>query len=179
VYGPLSTLPNASYYNPAKAGFYPSFAQHPPLRRYGDVRTFVATNEFSVWESQAPHAELLAALQALAPTLGTAPSLGKTTAPQQGTEGGALHLFPNHPNPFNPATTLSYRLAQAAQVRLVIYNVLGQPVRVLLEAPQQAGDHAVQWNGLDDYAQPVAAGLYFFHLRAGGRTAVRRMVLLK
>ena len=72
VYGPVNDLSAVSYYNPGKAAFYPSFLQHPLMRRYGDIRTFVITNEFTVWESQAPHAEHFAVLMGLGATGGAA-----------------------------------------------------------------------------------------------------------
>jgi hypothetical protein len=65
VYGPVEDLPTDDYYGPGKAAFYPAFAQQPRLRRYGDLRTFAVTNDFSVWESQAPHAEHFAVLLGL------------------------------------------------------------------------------------------------------------------
>ncbi len=62
VYGPVQSLPGAHYYRPGEAVFHPAFREHPLMRRYGDLRTFVTNNEFTVWESQAPHTEHFAAL---------------------------------------------------------------------------------------------------------------------
>ena len=64
VYGPVHSLPGAHYYRPGEAAFHPAFAEHPLMRRYGDLRTFVNTNEFTVWETQAPHTEHFGALMA-------------------------------------------------------------------------------------------------------------------
>lgn len=65
VYGPVRELPRAGYYRHAREAFHPAFERHPLFRRYGDVRSFVNTNECTVWECQAPHTEHLAVLHAL------------------------------------------------------------------------------------------------------------------
>jgi hypothetical protein len=89
----------------------------------------------------------------------------------------ALHQ--NYPNPFNPATHIDYQLAQAGLVRLTIYSVLGQRMRVLVQGPQQAGFHQVSWDGTDAAGREVAAGVYVYRL-AGPRGALsRRMVRMK
>jgi hypothetical protein len=62
VFGPTSTAPKAVYVLPTIAAFYPAFGQRPPALRYADVRTVPNFNEFSVWETQAPDAELFAIL---------------------------------------------------------------------------------------------------------------------
>lgn len=62
VYGPNDDAPNAQYAAATVGAFYPAFSAQPPGRRYGDVRTLVTCNEFTVWETQAPHAELFGAL---------------------------------------------------------------------------------------------------------------------
>lgn len=62
VYGPVRELPGANYYEAGKSAFYPPFERHPPMLRYGDIHTFVVTNEFGVWDCQAPLAELFGVL---------------------------------------------------------------------------------------------------------------------
>ena len=62
VYGPVEDLPRADYYRFARVAFHPDFEQHPLMRRYADVRSFVVTNECTIWECQAPHTEHFAAL---------------------------------------------------------------------------------------------------------------------
>jgi hypothetical protein len=89
----------------------------------------------------------------------------------------ALHQ--NHPNPFNPSTAIGYDLPKESLVKLAVYNVLGQKVRTLIEAKQQAGSHTVQWNGLDDYGRQMATGMYIYRIEAGRFIAVRKMVLMK
>ena len=86
----------------------------------------------------------------------------------------------NYPNPFNPTTTIQYALAEAAPVRLVIYNVVGQRVVTLVDDHQDAGSYAVPWAAADERGQPVAAGIYFMHLQVGSKPAkIEKMLLVK
>lgn len=85
----------------------------------------------------------------------------------------------NYPNPFNPVTTIRYTLPEASDVRLVIYNILGQQVRVLVNAKQMPGVYSVSWDSRDAYGRSVASGLYFYRLQAGPHVAVRKMLLMK
>jgi hypothetical protein len=70
-----------------------------------------------------------------------------------------FHLHPNHPNPFNPATTIRYDLPHAAQVTLVIYDLLGREVTTLVEGYTQPGSHEVVWN-----AANLPSGIYIARL---------------
>ncbi len=88
-------------------------------------------------------------------------------------------LEPNHPNPFNPSTTLRYTLSDLSQVRLAIYNGLGQQLRVLVAGVQEAGSHAVAWDGLDDRGQQAGAGVYFYRLEIGAEVMTRKMALVR
>ena len=87
-------------------------------------------------------------------------------------------LSQNYPNPFNPGTRIEYRLSQAGEVKLLIFNVKGQQVRSLVAGFEPAGFHSVQWNGQDDLGRPVASGLYFYRLQAGGFVKTQKMLLI-
>jgi hypothetical protein len=91
----------------------------------------------------------------------------------------AFALAQNHPNPFNPATRIRYALPKPARVQLAIYNVLGAKVRTLVEAQQTAGDHEVNWNGVDDAGAVVASGVYFYRIAAGDFHATRKLSFMK
>jgi hypothetical protein len=88
-------------------------------------------------------------------------------------------LAQNIPNPFNAATTLSFRLAAPSYVKLAIYNASGQGVRTLVDGVRPAGAHQLKWQGRDERDRAVASGLYFYRLQAGESTQIRRMLLLK
>lgn len=83
-------------------------------------------------------------------------------------------LTQNYPNPFNPETTIEYTLPIAVQVKIEVYNLLGQVIEVLVDAEQEAGYHSVQWDASD-----LASGVYFYRLTAGNFTDSKRMVLMK
>jgi hypothetical protein len=85
----------------------------------------------------------------------------------------------NYPNPFNPATTIKYQLPEATDVRLEIFNVVGQVVRTLIADPQNAGRYTVQWDAANDSGQPLSSGIYFYRLQAGEFQEVNKMLLLK
>ena len=91
----------------------------------------------------------------------------------------AYHLAQNHPNPFNPETTLRYALPAAGRVTLAIYNATGQRIRTLLEGEQQAGHHSAVWDGRDDTGQAVASGLYLCQMETEEFSAVRKLLLVR
>jgi hypothetical protein len=88
-------------------------------------------------------------------------------------------LFQNYPNPFNPTTTIEYTVAAPSVVDLKIYNVLGQRVRHLVNDMKQPGRYKAIWNGKSERGDPVASGVYFYQLRIGGFSDVKKMVILK
>ncbi len=89
----------------------------------------------------------------------------------------ALHA--NYPNPFNPTTTLSFSLAQAGNVRLGIYNIKGQLVRVLNNGNLQPGLHKLVWDGRDGANRSVASGVYFYRLETPDYVSTRKMLMMK
>lgn len=104
--------------------------------------------------------------------------------------GARLALVPkdfvlehNFPNPFNPETTIRYAIPEAAQVRLVVYNVLGQEVVRLVDGNQVPGFYALRWDGKDTFGRGVASGVYLYKIHASGETQkfsqVHKMLLLK
>tara|TARA_B100001013_G_C24599427_1_gene438143 strand:- start:115 stop:1344 length:1230 start_codon:yes stop_codon:yes gene_type:complete len=84
-----------------------------------------------------------------------------------------------YPNPFNPATTISYRLLDANHVRVDIYDMVGNKVCTLVNQRQDAGTRSILWNAINDRGQPVAAGVYLYTVQAGGDWISKKMVLLK
>ena len=108
------------------------------------------------------------------------PSPATAIAAEMATTPTAFALGANYPNPFNPATIIPLVVpAEAGDVDLTIYNVLGQPVRQVWNGPLAAGEHRLTWDGRDRQGQPVAAGVYLFRLQAGDQTRIRKMVKLE
>ena len=96
-------------------------------------------------------------------------------------EPGEYALHQNFPNPFNSECQIAYQLPGSGEVSLVVYNLLGQRIRVLVEGRRQAGYYQVTWDGRDDSGRDVSSGVYCSRLEVDGGefTAVRKMVLLK
>lgn len=88
-------------------------------------------------------------------------------------------LRQNYPNPFNPETTIVYKLTRTDRVQLSIYNLLGQEVRSLVDAAEQAGEFRVIWDGRNDVGQSVSSGVYVARLQVGEATQFTKMVLMR
>lgn len=87
-------------------------------------------------------------------------------------------LSQNYPNPFNPNTLIAYKLLKAGEVRLTIYNQLGQNIRTLADDSQEAGEYRIQWDGTDDNNSLVSSGVYFYQLQVDSHTSTRKMIKL-
>ncbi len=85
----------------------------------------------------------------------------------------------NYPNPFNPSTTISFQLAKAEYVEIVIYNQTGQIIRKFINEEIPAGYHQISWDSINDDGERVANGLYFCRIIAGKNTNTIKMVLMK
>ena len=88
-------------------------------------------------------------------------------------------LSQNHPNPFNPSTTIRYALPENGKVTLSIYNMVGQKIQTLVDSWQQAGAYVAHWNGKDESGREVGSGIYLCRMESGAFTRVNKMVLLK
>jgi hypothetical protein len=99
-----------------------------------------------------------------------------TTLPAVGANPAvtAYALDQNYPNPFNPVTTIQYALPNAANVKLTVFNMLGQETATLVNDNKPAGVHTVQFDG-----SRLASGLYFYRLQAGTYVQMKKLVLLK
>jgi hypothetical protein len=85
----------------------------------------------------------------------------------------------NHPNPFNPMTTLSFNLPRESFTSLRIYNSAGRLVRTLVSSNLESGPHAYVWNGRDDKGVAVPSGIYMYKLVSGSVAKSGKMVMLK
>ena len=91
----------------------------------------------------------------------------------------AFSLSDNYPNPFNPSTTIEYSVPSRSQVRLSIFNVVGQKIRTLVDAPRVAGTYSISWDGKTDAGTTSATGVYFYRLEVDHRAEAKKMLLLK
>ncbi len=94
-------------------------------------------------------------------------------------EVGDFRLAPNFPNPFNPSTTLQYELPEDSEVRLEVYNMLGQRVRTLTGGFHTAGQYRILWDGRNDHDAAVASGVYLVRLQADRFMQTRKILLVK
>ncbi len=83
-------------------------------------------------------------------------------------------LFDNYPNPFNPVTTFSYRLAQSANVSLDVYDTSGRQIANLVKKKQHAGVYRISWT-----PSGISSGIYFYRLKAGEYQSIKKCLFLK
>jgi len=83
-------------------------------------------------------------------------------------------LSQNYPNPFNPNTIISYSLPSSSNIKLLVYNTLGQLVNTLESGYKSAGNYSLNFNASD-----LSSGIYFYKLEAGQFSQVKKMILLK
>ena len=96
-----------------------------------------------------------------------------------GRDANGAQLGDAYPNPFNPATTITFTLTREARVHLAIYDVHGRLVRTLVDGHRSADRHDTQWDGRSDSGATVGSGVYFYRMVAGNFAETRRLVLLK
>lgn len=90
-----------------------------------------------------------------------------------------FELSSNYPNPFNPTTNIKYQITENTQVKLVVYNMLGEVVKTVVNNVQEAGYYTAKWDGTNDYGSRVTSGVYIYRLQAGSFIATKKMNLIK
>jgi hypothetical protein len=85
----------------------------------------------------------------------------------------------NYPNPFNTRTLLSISLPAETHVSLVVYNIMGQKVKVLVDDFMSAGIHTITWDGTNESGQTVSSGVYFYRVVTQENVVNKKMVLIK
>lgn len=88
-------------------------------------------------------------------------------------------LSQNRPNPFNSSTAITFTLPRKEHLALTIYDILGRPVRTLLDRPLSAGRYEFRWDGRTDKGQPTASGVYLYRIKTSSFAVTRKMVLMK
>ena len=107
------------------------------------------------------------------PVSATLPSVSDEPIP------GAFVLAQNRPNPLKLGTEIRYGLPVQAHVHLTVYNVTGRRVRTLVDERQTAGYKSVWWDGTNDEGVAVSDGVYFYQLRAGAHSEIKKMILAR
>jgi hypothetical protein len=92
-------------------------------------------------------------------------------------EGFNLHQ--NYPNPFNPSTVIGYQLTGVSNVKLSIFNLLGEKIKTLVDSYQSAGEHSVTWDATDNSNNPVCSGVYFYKMETSGMSFQKKMILVR
>lgn len=90
-----------------------------------------------------------------------------------------FYLSEAYPNPFNPETKINFNIAKGSNVKIVVYNILGQAIRTLVNQELNAGSYTTTWNGTDNSGNQVASGIYLFSLEAQSFKTTKKVMLLK
>ena len=98
---------------------------------------------------------------------------------QVNTSDSSITNTSNFPNPFNPTTTIVFSLPRASDVKLTIYNVLGQEVTTLIDEVMASGNHSASWDATDARGRSVSSGVYFYRLQTPTSSTVKKMLLMK
>ncbi len=155
-----------------------------PVLRPAERTAIAAVEErLAMWRVDPPEASAVLAYQdslataahdLLALDVVTPVSPGSPTPP--GSPAAVLHA---HPNPFNPATTLTFTLTRAGRARLVVHDTAGHAVATLLDDAVPAGRHTITWRADDAVGRRLPTGLYLAQLTVEGRVSTRKILLMK
>jgi len=91
----------------------------------------------------------------------------------------SFSLSQNHPNPFNSETVIEYSLPRETDVKIAIYNILGQKVKTLLDQKQDTGYKRVIWDGKNEKGKVVSSGIYFYRMETKEFVQTKKMLFLK
>jgi len=110
--------------------------------------------------------------------------VGKKEAVQEKLNSVALPIVftlgPNYPNPFNSSTTIPVSMPFALEIKLKIYNILGEEVRTIYNGSLEAGQYWFSWDGRDEAGNDSASGVYFYHLIINkGVSLFHKMILIR
>ena len=187
---------SVDFSNPADAPdgavFSPAFGWDHDANAY--VESATLDEQFGYWAAVFGEADLTVGGPGGgggAPSTGKA-SLGKTHGsmppgpPRIDWETGEIVLVPtaffldqNFPNPFNPSTTIQYGLPEDGHLTLVVYNMLGQRVRTLVDEPMRAGSYEIVWDAKDEAGSDVTGGVYFIRMHADDFSRCKKLVYVR
>jgi len=90
-----------------------------------------------------------------------------------------ISFFPNYPNPFNPATIISYSIPDNYQIRIRIIDIIGREIKTLSNHYQSSGKHSIIWDGKDNLNKQMSSGIYFVLLETGEKILSQKIILAK
>ena len=90
-----------------------------------------------------------------------------------------FRLYQNYPNPFNPATTITFDIPKPQLIKLAVYNVLGQKVKILVSTSLPAGTYRFIWQGDNTHGEKVAGGVYFMRLTGQNQQSTKKLLLVR
>ncbi len=88
-------------------------------------------------------------------------------------------LYQNHPNPFNPITTIRYDLSEDGPVSIIIYDLMGREIKTLVKQVSAPGRYSVNWNGRNKWGKQIASGMYFYRMETPKFQSVKKLIFLK
>jgi len=106
-----------------------------------------------------------------------------TIDPLQGNLPDAFALSQNYPNPFNPSTKINFDIPMVKDgiidVKITVFDMLGQKVRTLVESPMTPGPYEVEWDGTNDLNQIMPSGVYMYQFESSLYSSAKKMVLMR
>ncbi len=90
-----------------------------------------------------------------------------------------IHLFQNHPNPFNSSTLIKFQIKRAAKTVVRIFNVRGQHIKTLVNGELTAGVHEIKWTARNERGKEVGSGVYLIQLEMEGSILIRKILLIR
>jgi immune inhibitor A len=91
---------------------------------------------------------------------------------------GKLRILGNNPNPFNPTTAIKFEVLQVSRIKLEIFNITGQRIKLLTDGEFEPGIYSIPWNGRDNNEDEIGSGVYFYRISVDGRSVSRKMLKL-
>lgn len=112
-------------------------------------------------------------------TAASSPAIARSEDRRLETPPAGPRLEQNHPNPFNPSTSIRFSIPAAGRVHLAVFNASGVQVAVLIDRVVEAGEHTVEWHGFDSRGNAVSSGVYFCRFVCDDKSFTRKMILLR
>ena len=85
-------------------------------------------------------------------------------------------LYQNHPNPFNPITTIRYDLPEDGPGSIIIYDLMGREIKTLVKQVAAPGRYSVNWNGRNEWGKQIASGMYFYRMETPKFQSVKTLI---